>query len=290
MPEVGTPLWRAPELSTHLYGPAADIFSFGVVMFELLTRATGDDIRPGMTWARKLEFATNTELLKEDSQFAKEIEWCPPDYWRLASACCNDNPDLRPSSQAVVDQLQAISDKLNELASFSFRTLKSSDVALASVETHQDILESQVQSCFKMWVAAATTQLTVESDVSRIAVPCALIVRLIAERLRVLTNIVLTEEEKDFLCSVVHLNIQASMSIEQFGALWKWYSITEHMIVHPLILPHYQDGFIKGFIGSDQCLQLIGGQEGYVIKISRSCYPRHFNEVSRRTFLTYFCV
>src|SRR5690348_11651658 len=113
MPEVGTPLWRAPELSTHIYGPAADVFSFGVVLLELLTRAHGDDIRPGMTLARKLEFATDAELLREDAQFTKEIEWCPPDYWKLASQCCNDNPELRPTTQQIVDRLQALSDRLN---------------------------------------------------------------------------------------------------------------------------------------------------------------------------------
>jgi hypothetical protein len=265
MSEVGTPLWRAPELSSHMYGPAADVFSFGVVMFELLTRAHGDDIRPGMTLVRKLEFATNTELLRSDAQFVKEIEWCPPDYWRLASQCCNDNPDLRPTTQAIVDQLQALSDRLHDLASFAFKMLKGYDVSLASAETHDDVLETQVQSPFKMWVAAATTQLAVDSDVTKLTVPCEVIVNLIAQRASHLTGKPMDNDSKEFLCSVMNLSATARISIDQFGALWRWYSITEHMLLHPLILPHFQDGFIHGFITSDLALQMLGEKEGHLI-------------------------
>jgi hypothetical protein len=264
MAEVGTPLWRAPELSTHLYGPAADVFSFGVVMFELLTRAHGDDIRPGMTWARKMEFVTNTELLREDAQFTKEIEWCPPDYWKLASACCNDNPDARPTTQQVVDQLQRISDKLHEVASFASRGLQSFEASHPG-EHHLEKLDTIVQSAFKMWVAAATTQVSVDSDVEKLTVPCTLIARLIAERLHALTGKALDDSAKEMLCSVCNLQSSSRMNLEQFAALWKWYSITEHMIIHPLILPHFQDGFIYGFISAELALQLLGNKEGQLI-------------------------
>lgn len=265
MPEVGTPLWRAPELSTHRYGPAADVFSFGVVMFELLTRAHGDDIRPGMTLVKKLEFATNTELLREEAQFKKEIDWCPPDYWRLASACCNDNPDLRPTSQMVVNQLQALSDRMNELASFAFKTLGVLDSVHPSSESHNDVLETQLQNSYKMWVAAATTQLSVDSDVTKLTVPCTMITGLIAERVDKLSGKVLDEAASEFLCSVANLSPNSSMSIEHFAVIWKWYSITEHMLLHSLILPHFQDGFIKGFITAEYALHLLGVKEGQLI-------------------------
>ena len=265
MPEVGTPLYRAPELTTHMYGPAADVFSFGVVLFELLTRAHGDDIRPGMTLVKKLEFATNTELLREDAQFTKEIEWCPSDYWKLASQCCNDNPDMRPTTQQVVDQLQAILDRLNELASHAFSILKGSDASLAAAESHQDILDTHIKSSFKMWVAAATTQLTIESDVTQLTVPCSMIVGLIAQRVFHLTGINLEEPAKEFLASVANLTLAQRMTIEQFAHLWKWYSNTEHMILHPLILSHFQAGFIHGFITAEQALQHLSGTEDNLI-------------------------
>lgn len=269
MPEVGTPLWRAPELATHIYGPAADVFSFGVVLFELLTRAHGDDIRPGMTLVRKLEFATNTELLREDAQFTKEIEWCPPDYWRLASQCCNDNPELRPTAQQIVDQLQALSDRLNDLASFTFSSLKGSDATLASAETHLDILDTHVKSSFKMWVAAATTQLSVDTDVTQLTVPCTTIVGLIAQRVFHLSGIVLEDSGKEFLASVANLSLSQRMSIEQFAQIWKWYSNTEHMLLHPLILPHFQAGFIHGFITAEAALaRLTGTEENLIIRFS----------------------
>lgn len=40
MSEVGTCWWKAPEVSTLHYDQSADVFSFGVMLLELIIRCT----------------------------------------------------------------------------------------------------------------------------------------------------------------------------------------------------------------------------------------------------------
>lgn len=84
MSEVGTCWWKAPEVSTLHYDQSADVFSFGVLLLELIIRGMwslayelgrsdlsyagdGEDIRLAMTYQKskkELIFLVDPELLR----------------------------------------------------------------------------------------------------------------------------------------------------------------------------------------------------------------------------------
>lgn len=96
---IGTPLYMAPELirGAKLARPSSDIFSLGVVAYELLT---GDlpsaqppillNLRPGQRWYSPLSIRC-PEL--------------PGPIADLIESCLDPSPDRRPTAQALCDAL-----------------------------------------------------------------------------------------------------------------------------------------------------------------------------------------
>eukprot|EP00047_Mylnosiga_fluctuans_P012144 m.24616 g.24616 ORF g.24616 m.24616 type:complete len:762 (+) comp4037_c0_seq1:45-2330(+) len=89
MSVVGSAYWMAPELMLgKQYNEAVDVFSFGIVMCELIGRVEADpDIMPRLS-----NFGVDELLFKRD--FAGG---CPQDFLSLAMLCCAVDPKLRPS-------------------------------------------------------------------------------------------------------------------------------------------------------------------------------------------------
>lgn len=83
--KVGTKYYTAPEIENMVnYGIASDIFSYGVVLFELLT------------FEQDYQMARRSERLKL-ADF-KSLN-------TLAFNCVNSNPDERPTADAIVSHL-----------------------------------------------------------------------------------------------------------------------------------------------------------------------------------------
>ncbi|CAN8016923.1 unnamed protein product, partial [Ixodes persulcatus] len=84
---VGNPYWMAPEMMTgKKYDEKVDIFSFGIVLCEIIGRVQADpDYLP-----RSNDFGLNTVVFKE-----KFCGSCPEPFYLIAFLCCDIDPEKR---------------------------------------------------------------------------------------------------------------------------------------------------------------------------------------------------
>uniref|UniRef100_A0A2M4BA58 non-specific serine/threonine protein kinase n=1 Tax=Anopheles marajoara TaxID=58244 RepID=A0A2M4BA58_9DIPT len=85
---VGNPYWMAPEMMRgNKYDEKVDIFSFGIMLCEIIGRVQADpDYLP-----RLPDFGLNQVVFRE-----KFCGQCPEPFYRIAFLCCDLNPDKRP--------------------------------------------------------------------------------------------------------------------------------------------------------------------------------------------------
>nr|XP_033811538.1 LIM domain kinase 2 [Geotrypetes seraphini] len=105
---VGNPYWMAPEmLNGKSYDEKVDIFSFGIVLCEIIGQVYADpDCLP-----RTLDFGLNVKLFWE--KFVPKD--CPPAFFPLATICCDLEPESRPPFSKLEDSFDALSLYLGEL-------------------------------------------------------------------------------------------------------------------------------------------------------------------------------
>ncbi|KAM3866140.1 dual specificity testis-specific protein kinase 2 [Diretmus argenteus] len=96
---VGSPFWMAPEvLRDESYNEKADVFSYGIILCEVIARIQADP-----------DFLPRTENFGLDYHaFQHMVGDCPPDFLQLAFNCCNMDPKLRPSFPDIVKRLEEI--------------------------------------------------------------------------------------------------------------------------------------------------------------------------------------
>lgn len=84
---VGNPYWMAPEMMKgNKYDEKVDVFSFGIVLCEIIGRVEADpDYLP-----RTSDFGLNKMVYKE-----KFCNQCPEPFYKIAFLCCDLNPDQR---------------------------------------------------------------------------------------------------------------------------------------------------------------------------------------------------
>ncbi|XP_017790245.1 PREDICTED: LIM domain kinase 1 [Habropoda laboriosa] len=90
---VGNPYWMAPEMMKgNKYDEKVDIFSFGIVVCEIIGRVQADpDYLP-----RSSDFGLNQNVFKE-----KFCSNCPEMFYMIAFLCCDLNPDKRPPFEVM---------------------------------------------------------------------------------------------------------------------------------------------------------------------------------------------
>ncbi|KAH7295107.1 hypothetical protein KP509_27G032700 [Ceratopteris richardii] len=98
----GTLPWMAPELlngSSNLVSEKVDVFSFGIVMWELLT---GEEPYANMHYGAIIGGIVNNTLRPPVPS------WCDPAWKSLMERCWSANPAERPSFLEVSADLRAM--------------------------------------------------------------------------------------------------------------------------------------------------------------------------------------
>jgi serine/threonine protein kinase len=241
MSEVGSPWWRAPEVATKHYDMSADVFSFGILLLEIILRRPGEEIRLAMTFQKSkkgepLAFGVRPEIIKEE--FKELLMGCPPPLLQLALDCCREEPTQRPSTETITSELERLYDALTTLEKNWRKKLEEKFVNSPLA----------VEKGLNFWTKLATGFF--QYDTNKISVPLSLIGASVNARLKAKTGRALQARELQFLASIIGVDVDANIRFEEFVEFWSWYYPTEHLILHPGVLPLFRDRFIHGFVGN----------------------------------------
>eukprot|EP00039_Didymoeca_costata_P024877 m.11790 g.11790 ORF g.11790 m.11790 type:complete len:682 (+) comp4524_c0_seq1:361-2406(+) len=116
---VGTPFYMAPEvLRQDSYGPPADIWAFGVIMWEIATQCQPDlsEYTPNINWKGPL-LPTLKKVYSEGHRLPLDADSCPPKYADVVKQCMNDSQIARPTFDDLGDILMDINNNIPEESS-----------------------------------------------------------------------------------------------------------------------------------------------------------------------------
>jgi tRNA A-37 threonylcarbamoyl transferase component Bud32 len=95
----GTPCYTAPEILRNAhYTTKADVYSFAVVLWELVTREEPFSGMPPF----QVIFAVGTKGARPEIP-----SWCPPELAKLIQMCWADDPNQRPSFNQIIEYLES---------------------------------------------------------------------------------------------------------------------------------------------------------------------------------------
>eukprot|EP01116_Phalansterium_solitarium_P008208 TRINITY_DN2170_c0_g1_i1.p1 TRINITY_DN2170_c0_g1~~TRINITY_DN2170_c0_g1_i1.p1 ORF type:complete len:192 (+),score=42.35 TRINITY_DN2170_c0_g1_i1:257-832(+) len=98
MTSCGTPSWTAPEvLRNEHYTESADIYSYGVVLWELVTRSEPHQGMPPF----QVVFAVGTQGLRPTIP-----DSCPSEFRQLIEDCWSEIPHDRPKFDQMMKRLE----------------------------------------------------------------------------------------------------------------------------------------------------------------------------------------
>jgi len=93
--------WRAPEVKGGHYVSASDVYSYGVVLWELITR---DDPWKELDWTQVMKVVRK-------GQRPPILDSCPPQFKELIEQCWHGDPTKRPTFSQVITQLSELKEK-----------------------------------------------------------------------------------------------------------------------------------------------------------------------------------
>ena len=99
---IGTPLWMAPEVlaGDARYGPQADVYSFGIVMWEIASRKEPWSDVQGKFFMEEL-----LQKIRQGIRPSIEYDW-PKQYVNILQACWHTLPSERPTFGELVKLLK----------------------------------------------------------------------------------------------------------------------------------------------------------------------------------------
>ncbi|XP_068601911.1 LIM domain kinase 1a [Brachionichthys hirsutus] len=103
---VGNPYWMAPEMiHGKSYDERVDIFSFGIMLCEIIGRVNADpDYLP-----RATDFGLNVSGFLE--HYCPKN--CPPAFFPVAAVCCDLDADKRPAFSKLTEWLESLKMRLD---------------------------------------------------------------------------------------------------------------------------------------------------------------------------------
>lgn len=98
LPIEGSPYWMAPEmLRGKIYDERVDVFSYGIVLCELISRcAAHPDELP-----RTGDFGLDIPAFRQ----LEHVAGCPEEFLQLAFECCAVDPSARPTPREISARL-----------------------------------------------------------------------------------------------------------------------------------------------------------------------------------------
>uniref|UniRef100_A0A0P6GFT1 LIM domain kinase 1 n=1 Tax=Daphnia magna TaxID=35525 RepID=A0A0P6GFT1_9CRUS len=164
---VGNPYWMAPEMLTgKKYDEKVDIFSFGIVLCEIIGRVEADpDYLP-----RSGDFGLNQTAFRE-----KFCLNCPEPFYRIAFLCCDLNPDKRPPCEVIEVWLESLAlhlavgaaipqDLLVDIYTYAGRSSSSSESTTPTEGVSPEIRSTPMTPISPLrTICEATHDLTLES-------------------------------------------------------------------------------------------------------------------------------
>ena len=92
--QVGSPYWMSPEcLNGEFYDQKSDVFSFGIILCELIARCTADPDYLPRTANFGVDYIVFSESMVHDS--------CPEDFLKIAFRCVNVSEILLVNSMDI---------------------------------------------------------------------------------------------------------------------------------------------------------------------------------------------
>ncbi|XP_019631429.1 PREDICTED: dual specificity testis-specific protein kinase 2-like [Branchiostoma belcheri] len=132
---VGSPYWMAPEcLRSQRYNEKADVFSFGIVLCEIIARVPADPDYLPRTENFGLDYNAFTDMCGD----------CPSAFLQLAFNCCNVDVSLRPSFEELVPQLETVLSRLEKEEEEHAQQLGNDTVAIQVVDGEEHCEEEIV--------------------------------------------------------------------------------------------------------------------------------------------------
>lgn len=106
--QCGTYQWMAPEvIGGHIYTEKADVFSFGINLWELLTRKIPyDGMQPMQVHLVNVNEDQVAMMVHTHKKRLPIPDSCPEWYATLIKDCWDQDPDARPSFAEIIKRLK----------------------------------------------------------------------------------------------------------------------------------------------------------------------------------------
>ena len=108
--DIGTQVYEAPEVLQGRYGPKADVFSFGMMVYACFADEQwkfDDNTSPS-------SYLISQRKILEGRRYARPKN-CSNFFWELINKCWDGDPHLRPSFEAIMETFRQFpSDKISD--------------------------------------------------------------------------------------------------------------------------------------------------------------------------------